>query len=452
METSKRERIALFLFIISLILSGCATVETKEEWLKINTFSIEKTGMDLFWQKNEDDERLIKEEIKKLLSDGLSMEDSVRIALLNNKKLQSSFEEIGIAKADLVQAGLLTNPDLTAIFRFPFGGGKTGIETGGLINISEIWQIPIKKKIAFKKLEISIHQISELILDTVKEAKNAYIDYAFLSLIRQEVERIKDVVEEWREHLVYREKFGFTSALDILMAESVLADTELEFSKTESELLIARYRLNRILGLSDEHWDIKTDLIILEKIPSLPDLESLISKATSRPDIQIAKNEVEEAHQLLRFEKTLIFSNIQAGALYEKGIDGDESIGPEIGLKIPIFDQNQAQIAKAEYRLRQKEKALKAKIDEIKEEVSSTYERLLFLSQQIDYLKNKIIPVREQAVEHAERYFNAMEMNMLYLLEARKNLIESKRHYLQALKEYHEQMTMLERIVGGRII
>lgn len=449
METSKRE-IIFFVFIISLIFSGCVSVETKEEWQRITNFYVDKAGSQVLWQKTEDDERLIKEEIKNLLSDGLSMDDSIRIALINNKRLQAIFEELGIAKADLVQAGLLTNPDLTLIFRFPFGGGGTGIEAGGLFNLSDIWQIPLKKKIASLKLEIAIYQIQAEILNTVRDAKTAYIDYIFLYLMRDEMERFKDTVEEWRDHLLFREGFGFTSAIDIYMAEAVLAETELEFSKVESELLIARYRLNRILGLWDIQWETSVDLSILEKLPTLPGLEKLISHAIShRPDIQIAKKEVEEARRTLSLERARIFSNVQAGALYERGIDEEESMGPEIGIQIPIFDQNQAQISKAEYRLRRKEKALKAKIDEAREEISILYEKLIFLKEQIDSLKTKIIPVREKALEFAERYFNAMELNMLYLIEARKNLIATKKAYLNALKDYQKELEDIIRITGG---
>lgn len=451
METSKRNRIILFLFII-LFISGCASVQINEEWKKVNSLSIESIGEDALWQQTKEDEGFVKEEIKKLLSDGLSMDDSTKIALLNNKRLQAAFEDIGIAKADIVQAGLLTNPDLSAIFRFPFHGGVTGIEVGGLLKISDIWQIPIRKQVASFSLEKSIYKILDMIQNTVKEAKIAYLNYAFNSLMRDELERIKDTFWEWKDHIVYRERFGFSSAIDIYMAEAMLADAELEFSRAESDLLISRYRLNRILGLFDQDWDIKIDQASLERIPSLPKLDFLISKAISqRPDIKIAELEIKEAERILSLEKARIFSNVQAGVVYEKDIDSEETIGAEIGLQIPIFDQNQAQIAKADYRLRQRQKELKAKIDEVKEDISFIYERLSFIAQQIDFLKNKIIPLRESAVEYAEKYFNAMELNMLYLLEAKKNLLEAKKNYLNALKDYNILLAGLEKIIGAQV-
>lgn len=437
------------IFAIILLLTGCASVQTQQEWERINQFSVERTGIEIIWEQSEKDAMAVKEEVKRLVSDGITMDEAVKIALLNNRKLQASFEEIGIAKADLAQAGLFTNPNLSAIFRFPFGGGGTGIETAGLLNIADFWQIPIRKKVAAARLESIMLQVSEEILNTAAEAKKAYINYSALSLVRDEMEKIKDHTEEWRDHLIYRQQFGYASNLDIYIANALFVETELEFAKIESELLISRYRLNRILGLSPDQYNYELSDVLSEEINQLPELEQLISYALSnRPDIQTARLHIENARKVLALERSRIFSNVEAGAVYEKGIDGDESIGPEIGIHLPIFDQNQAQIAKAEYRLRQAEKELKAKIQEVREDVSVAYERHQLLSQQINLIKTQILPAHAAAVEYTEKYFNAMQLNMLYLLEARKRLIETKRHYFNALKEYHEQVVELERIIG----
>lgn len=439
-------------FAIILLLTGCASVQTQQEWKRIKHFSVERTGIEIIWEQSEEDAWAVKEEVKRLLSDGITMDESVKIALLNNRKLQASFEEIGIAKADLVQAGLFANPNLSAIFRFPFGGGSTGIETAGLLNIADFWQIPIRKKAAAAGLESIMLQVSEEILNTAAEAKKAYIGYSALSSVRHEMDRMKDHIEEWRDHLIYRQQFGYASELDIYMANALAAETKLEFARIESELLISRYRLNRILGLFPDQYDYELADVLSEEINQLPELEQLISYALSnRPDIQAASLHIENARHVSELERSRAFSNVEAGVVYERGIDGAESIGPEIGIHLPVFDQNQAQIAKAAYRLQQAEKELKAKIQEVREEVAVVYERRLLLSQQINLTKTDILPAHTAAVEYAEKHFNAMQLNMLYLLEARRKLLETKRQYFDALREYHEQTVELERIIGRAI-
>src|SRR5262245_13578904 len=50
--------------------------------------------------------------------DGLTEDEAVAIALWNNPALQAELTALGLARADLIQAGQLTNPLLTLMFPF----------------------------------------------------------------------------------------------------------------------------------------------------------------------------------------------------------------------------------------------------------------------------------------------------------------------------------------------
>src|SRR5262245_29459776 len=52
------------------------------------------------------------------LDDGLTEDEAVAIALWNNPDLQSEMSALGLARADLIEAGQLRNPSLTMIFPF----------------------------------------------------------------------------------------------------------------------------------------------------------------------------------------------------------------------------------------------------------------------------------------------------------------------------------------------
>lgn len=445
-----KKRYLYAILSIILFLTGCASVQTQQEWERISAFTRERTGIETRWEQTEEDAKNTKEEINKLLSDGLTEEDAVKIALLNNRKLQATFEEIGVAKSDLVQAGLFTNPNLSAVFRLPFGGGGTDMEGAGVLNIADFWQIPLRKKVALARLETAILLVSEEILNTVSEAKHAHNEYIALSQIRDSTEKIKELMEEWRDHLIYRQKFGFSSELDIEMANASVLDTEAAHARIEKELQLARFRLNQVLGLSPEQSDYEAVGSMTERKWSLPELETMISHALSnRPDIQMARVKVEESRRVLALERARIFRNVEAGVAYARESDGDEFLGPEIGIQLPIFDQNQAQIARAEYRVRQAEKELTAKIGKVREEVLASFERLSLTRQHVDLIGNQLLPSLKSAVEYAEKYFNAMQLNKLFLLEARKKFFETQRRYLEALREQRNLQIELEKTLGG---
>ena len=65
--------------------------------------------------------------VNAMLQSELSAEQAVQIALLNNRRLQATYEDLMVAQADLVSAGLLRNPVFDAEIRFPASGsGGTG--------------------------------------------------------------------------------------------------------------------------------------------------------------------------------------------------------------------------------------------------------------------------------------------------------------------------------------
>ena len=48
----------------------------------------------------------------------VTRQDAIQIALLNNRHLQMSLDQLGVAESDFVQAGLFTNPSFAAVLGF----------------------------------------------------------------------------------------------------------------------------------------------------------------------------------------------------------------------------------------------------------------------------------------------------------------------------------------------
>lgn len=443
----------LFVYVFLIVsLTGCASVQTGQEWERVRAFAVERTGVETRWEQSEDDVKKTQEEVGRLLSDGLTMDDAVGIALLNNRDLQATFEEIGIAKADLVQAGLYTNPDLGAVFRFPFGGGGVSVEGEGLMNIADFWRIPLRKKTAAAKLEASIFIVSDEILKTQAETKIAYTEYIALSGIRDEVKKLREQAEELKDHLHYRREFGLANDLDVYLADAEVLDVSVELARIEEKLQVARIRLNRVLGLTMEQYDYEVTGNLSGEFRQLPGAETLMAFAFSqRPDIQAAKLKIEESRRILALERKSIFRDLAIGAAYARESDGTDFLGPGLAVRIPLFDQNQARIARAEFRMRQAEKEMEAKTGRVREEISAVLESIVLAREQSTMIRDQLLPVRRRAVAYAEEYFNAMQLNMLYLIDARHKLSEAQKRFLEAVRDFIHKEIELEKTLGGMI-
>jgi cobalt-zinc-cadmium efflux system outer membrane protein len=438
--------------LVIFLLGGCAAVKTNEEWGRVEEIAQERVGHEVIWERSEEEKRTIQEEVARILADGLSRRDAVQIAITNNRRLQSTFENLGISKSDLVQAGLFTNPSLDVLFRFPSGGGGTNIEAGLFFSISDLWQIPLRKKVAAAQVEATIMDVGQIILDTVAEAKRAYDTVYYLSENKTESERILGKFREISDRTAMRRDFGLTSDQDVLLAQIMVFEAELEMTRVERELAVAWAHLNRILGLELS----RADFMSIEKAPEtprdLPDVKGSIHYALEhRLDVRMARFRIYQAEWSLDLEKKRVFRHLDLGVAYERETDGTDLLGPAVDIQLPLFDQNQAQISKAQYRVRRAKKTLEALEGQVREEVTKDLERIHLFQTRKTHFQEKIIPLRRELLDYADQWVNVMQLNRLYLLEAQKGLLESHREHLQTEMQFQHALTDLERHLGGRL-
>ncbi len=440
-------------FLVPLLFVGCASVKIGQEWKRFQDIARERMGQELLWEKSEEEQASIRKEVEKLLADGLSRQESVRIALLNNRQLQSAFEELGISKSDLAQAKLLSNPTVGAVFRFLISGGSgTNIDADGFLPISDLWQIPFRKKAATARMEATIMRVAEMMMDTAAEAKRAYDTLSYLNEATRETEEILKRFVEIADQVVIRRDFGFMRDLDIYLAQEMVGEAEIELARVKGEQAIARSHLNRVLSLAPDQNAYEIRGGDVEEIIDLPDVEGAIQYALEhRLDIQMARFKIRQAERELELEKSRILKHVGLGASYERDPDDEEVFGPGFDIQLPIFDQNQAQIAKARYRIRQARKSLQALEGRVREEVTSDLVRIHLHQTRVHQFREKIIPLRDKAMEYAKKWVNAMQLNRLYLLEAQKGLLQSRREYLQALMERQKALVDLELHMGGKV-
>ncbi len=103
---------------LTLVLAiSCAQVEPRADFDQARELVEESTGRDEVFDPYAP--ALTAEELEAILADGLSLDEALRLALVNNRDLQAEFQEIGVAHADWVQSRLLSNPSLDVLLRFP---------------------------------------------------------------------------------------------------------------------------------------------------------------------------------------------------------------------------------------------------------------------------------------------------------------------------------------------
>src|SRR5262249_31595407 len=105
----RRPRLAAAL-LLAAACSGCATFSPDGGMTLVNGIVVPELKGEAVKVNREDLAGEVHARATRLLGATLSADGAVRIALLNNKGLQASYNELGIAEAAMVEASLPPNP------------------------------------------------------------------------------------------------------------------------------------------------------------------------------------------------------------------------------------------------------------------------------------------------------------------------------------------------------
>ena len=140
---------------MALLLGGCASLSGDGGFGAAAGVSEQRTGLSASvagrLPRNDDDARALAAVIDKKLGQPLAVDEAVHIALLNNRGLQASYWSLGIAEADLVQAGRLQNPVFD--FKRSHGGGEISIERTLTFNLLSLITAPLAGRIEGRRYE-----------------------------------------------------------------------------------------------------------------------------------------------------------------------------------------------------------------------------------------------------------------------------------------------------------
>lgn len=435
------------------LLAGCATVDPRADWERVGQKAALPEAPQLVWAQSQADEERVAQGVRELLAGGLDQDKAVRVALLNNRALQAAFEEIGVSRADLVQAGLFSNPSLEALLRWPIRGDDSGmnVEISGSVKVSDLWQLPLRRKVAEAAMERTILEVGEAVLATRREAKTAYARAYFLEMMRRQAAELVELAEALERASLRRREFGYLGDPAVYQAQEQVWQARLEASEIEMERNQARAALVRVLGLIDGEPP-RLAAAPPEPTGGLPDLERALALAQAgRLDVQVARLKMVEAQRRARLERARVVKDVHLGADWERESGGGQLLGPKLGIELPVFDQNQAGIARAEHQARQWAKQVQALEGRLREEVGADLERVRFLRLKQDYLDNRMGPLRQEALAYARKWAGLMQLDQVSLLQAQRDLARTPLMSLRNRLELHQALAGLEYHLGGRL-
>lgn len=438
-----------YILLLELLATGCSKIPPIDDGLVTYTVS-ERIDFQAEWRQGYCQDERVQTFIQCTVANELTADSAIQIALLNNPKIQAIFEEIGIARADLVEAGLISNPSFSIEVRYPhIKNLHANIEYLITSSLLDIFLIPLRTRLAATEFEQTKLKVSNEILNLAFDVRETYYE---LVLENKKMRYIQSVVEltSINSEIVSKQiDVGNVNALEFQLSQSRLLEAELEFAKSQVEIIRLSEKLNRLLGFNEEVYLILPAYLDEVDYQGFDICTLELIAIEERLDLQVARFEIARLGRMLGLKDWWTYTNLQVGLAGERDPDGTNLIGPGFSGELPIFNYGQAARMRLFAQLRQAQDRLAELEIRVRSEVREAHKLLMSYLKIINDYQYRLLPMQGKISASSEELYNVMGLGVDKLLENKRLEVVANKNYTESIKQYLVARVELDRALGG---
>ena len=378
------------------------------------------------------------------LEDGLSADEAVAVALWNHAPFQATLAELGIARAALVEAGLLHNP--TFSFLFPLGPKQ--LEFTLLAPIEALWQRPKRIAAAEREFERISQSLVPNGLDLVRDVRLAFAEAALAETrAALAAEQVKERTQLLKITNV-RLRVGDISELETSAARLDERLAEEQAARLVQTANVTRVRLRSLMGMEEDSGFALTPTAESISTTALPELTK--QALAARPELRAAELALEAAGARAKWERSKIYSLTTLLDANGEGTKGFE-MGPGLQFEIPLFHRNKGGITRAEAEVERAARHYAATRQRIVMEVQEAHARVTQAHSALTQWRTRVLPPIAEDIRHATRAYDTGEVAYFFVLENARRLTEARLREVDSIAELQRAAVLLERSVGGKL-
>ncbi len=384
--------------------------------------------------------------------DGLSPDEAAVFAVLANPDLRVERDRRGIAGAQVLQAGILPNPELAVDVTKPISGDTKGTVTGydaGLNwEVSSLLGRDAARDAAQKRAE-SVNL--EIAWKEWQVAEAAKLQVCRVILARKQEALAREIEANAQEQLQTAEKAASLkdqTAYDRSAAAAEWQRTRLDRMAAEADVQEKQLELNRLLGIPPDRTVPLQSEIAFPAIDDLPTTaDALAGLESRRLDLAALRLGYESQEASLWAAIQGQFPRISIGPTAGKDIENVTTVGFGVTIDFPLFDRNQGTIAEARATRKQLYDEYVARLFQARSDVTELLGQLAFVEKRIQVLQPSLQDL-EDAVDGAKTAVRAGDVPVLtyYDLLLRHT---GARKALLALQEAQASLTVGLEVATG---
>jgi outer membrane protein, heavy metal efflux system len=393
------------------------------------------------------------DQVRRLLAQPLDVETAVRIALRNNRMLRANLRQLGVARGQLVQAGLLPNPHLE--LEKPVEP-EVKYEVGIEVNLTDAVLAPLRGRAAAAELDAERYRAAGAVIDLGLDVRAAFFAVQAagqrLALARQSL----DALAASRDAARALERAGNTSKLLLANQEAAYERARVLVAAGELEVATTRERLQRLMGLHGREtaWTTAGRLATVAEITrEYTGVESrAVEKSLQLAEARARLEALARQSGLSRAEGWLPDVEVSGRAAELSGAEGGHGgrrYGAGVTLSIPLFDRNQGNTAALAARFDSALERYHATAVDVRSAAREADARLVSARARARQYETVILPAQRRLTRETLLRFNAMQVGIFQLLVARREELDVELAYVDALRDFWTADARMDAILRG---
>lgn len=386
-----------------------------------------------------------------LAEEGYTIEKAVQVALERNPELASLKAEVQAADARVQGASLLVqaNPELgTSV-------GRRNTSAGGLVeyDVELSQQVEIfGQRAARIDMATAGHRNAEARLKARRTELAAEVRQVFVRalaadqlviLTQESLTLAQQTVKAAEKKL----EAGDGSRIELNTARVEVGRSTRDL-KLAGQARMAAIAQLRILLAIDATKDVKLagDLKAAQVRPLA--IEELLARGMqARADLTAAQRALDGANAERRFADRDWLPRPRVGLRYERE-EGEQVVLGTLSFDLPVFNRNQAGRGVATAQVTQTERSVEAVERRIRQEVLLAASRLKAAQEATEAFEGDVVHAMEENLSLATTAYQAGKIDLFELLLIRRNTLDARRGYIEALEEVRVAEAELGRALG----
>jgi len=375
----------------------------------------------------------------------ITLEELQQMALQHNPTFAQSAANIQAAEGRKKQSGLYPNPIVGYQGEQIRGGSFHGGEEGFFVQQDIVLggKLGLNRKIFDQELKQAQMESEEQKLRVVTNVRMSYIQALAAQQtleLRENLSKLADDAVETSHQLA---NIGQADVPDVL-------ESEVEAQQAQLAVIMADQNQHRVWKtLAAVVGNPRLPLMKLEgKLDDTPPVnaEELVEKIVNEsPAVKIAELGVKRAEAAVVREKREPVPDLQLrGGVQQNGellsAPNGRAVGlqgfADVGVRIPIFNRNQGNIATAKADAERAKREVERVKLLLRERAASVVQNYTFSQTAVDRYKNQMIPRAQKAYEMYTRKYQEMAAAYPQVLIAQRTLMQLEISYVTALENF----------------